>query len=251
MTYFGTEFIIRFSHIYPANIGKDVSHLIRIDLSDIEGTEMYCSHEAMLEIQKRLNDYGPEGIHFLDNGNYHYMTKVFVEKIHQPFSLVLFDHHTDMQQPMIHDLTSCGSWAGELLHENIYLKQLILIGPNQQSIENKDVSSKVICISVNEQEEDIAHSQIKKVDLTLPAYISIDKDVLDRYWARTNWGQGNMSIKTLEKILRDIFEHQNVIGVDICGECDLHESYWQLKEDEKINHMTKDILYHFLSQYML
>lgn len=87
--------------------------------------------------------------------------------------------------------------------------------------------------------------------MTLPAYISIDKDVLDRYWARTNWDQGNMSIKTLEKILQDIFKHQNVIGVDICGECDLHESYWQLKEDEKINHMTNDILYHFLSQYML
>lgn len=243
--------LLDFSHIYPANIGNDVNHLIRIDLSDIEGTDMYCSHEAMLEIQKRLNDYGPEGIHFLDNGNYHYMTKVFVEKIHQPFSLVLFDHHTDMQQPMIHDLTSCGSWAGELLHENIYLKQLILIGPNQQSIENKDVSSKVICISVNEQEEDVAHSQIKKVDLTLPAYISIDKDILDRYWARTNWDQGNMSIKTLEKILQDIFKHQNVIGVDICGECDLHESYWQLKEDKKINHTTNDILYHFLSQYML
>ena len=25
---------------------------------------MYCSHEAMLEIQRRLNNYGPEGIHF-------------------------------------------------------------------------------------------------------------------------------------------------------------------------------------------
>ena len=36
----------------------------------------------------------------------------FVDKIKKPFSLVLFDHHTDMLQPMIHDLTSCGSWAG-------------------------------------------------------------------------------------------------------------------------------------------
>ena len=243
--------LLDFSHIYPMHIENDDNHLIRNNLSDIEGTNMYCSNEDMLEIQRRLNNYGPEGIHFLDNGNYHYMTKVFVDKIKKPFSLVLFDHHTDMLQPMIHDLTSCGSWAGELLHENAYLKQLILIGPSQQNIESNDVASKVIYISVNEQEEDVAHLQIKKVDLTLPAYISIDKDVLDRYWARTNWDQGNMSIKTLEKILQDIFKHQNVIGVDICGECDLHESYWQLKEDEKINHMTNDILYHFLSQYML
>ena len=48
--------LLDFSHIYPANIGNDVNHLIRIDLSDIEGTDMYCSHEAMLEIQKRLKE---------------------------------------------------------------------------------------------------------------------------------------------------------------------------------------------------
>ena len=73
--------------------------------------------EAKQEIKRRLCNYGVHGIHFLDNGNYHYMTKIFAEKINMPFSLVLFDHHNDMQQPLIHQLTGCGSWAAEMLQE--------------------------------------------------------------------------------------------------------------------------------------
>ena len=95
-----------------------------------------------------------------------------------------------------------------------------------------------------------AKEEIKKIDITLPAYISIDKDVLNHYHARTNWDQGNMSVYTLKKLLEEVFKHQEVIGIDICGECNLQEPLQQLIEDEKINHITNDILYHFLSRYI-
>ena len=218
----------------------------------IKETAMYCSLEAEQEIKRRLCNYGVHGIHFLDNGNYHYMTKIFAEKINMPFSLVLFDHHNDMQQPLIHQLTGCGSWAAEMLQENIYLKQLILIGPNQETIReiDDDFKEKLVCISINEIEEGLAKEEIKKIDITLPAYISIDKDVLNHYHARTNWDQGNMSVYTLKKLLEEVFKHQEVIGIDICGECNLQEPLQQLIEDEKINHITNDILYHFLSRYI-
>lgn len=244
--------LLDFSHIYSQDIEKNIQNLKRIDLSDLSGTTMYCSPEAKQEIEKRLAHYGPHGIHFLDNGNYHYMTKIFTEKIHYPFSLVLFDHHNDMQQPLIHDLTSCGSWAAEMLQENTNLKQLILIGPSPKTIKeiSEDFQKKLVCISINEIEEDSAQKEIQKIDMSLPAYISIDKDVLDRYWARTNWNQGHMSIRTLEMLLKEVFQNQEVIGVDICGECNLQEPLNQLVEDQKINHATNDILYHFLSRYL-
>ena len=70
--------------------------------------------------------------------------------------------------------------------------------------------------------------------------------MLDRYSARTNWNQGSMSVDTLKKLLSEVFTHQRVIGVDICGECSLEEPWQQLKEDQKINEVTNDILYHFL-----
>lgn len=242
--------LLDFSHTYPEGVEKQAKNLKRIDMSDISGTDMYCSREAEQEIRNRLKPYGPQGIHFLDNGNYHYVTKFFTEKIRESFALVLFDHHNDMQQPLIHELTSCGSWAGELLRDNAFMKQLILIGPDPESIRRVpgQLRQKIICISVEENKEDTAQEEIKKINLKLPAYISIDKDVLDRYSARTNWNQGNMSVSTLKQLLAEVFRHQQVIGVDICGECSLQESFPEFLEDEQINDITNRILYHFLSE---
>lgn len=79
--------LLDFTHIYPEGIEKEADDITRIDMSDIRGTDMYCSPEAQEEIRRRLQGFGPEGIHFLDNGNYHYVTKLFVEKIRIPFPL--------------------------------------------------------------------------------------------------------------------------------------------------------------------
>lgn len=130
------------------------------------------------------------------------------------------------------------------------LKQMILIGPDPESIRPVParLREKIICISVEESEEHTAEAEIKKINLKLPAYISVDKDVLNRYNARTNWNQGNMSVTTLKKLLREVFRHQKVIGVDICGECSLQEPFPEFLEDERINDVTNQILYHFLSE---
>lgn len=130
------------------------------------------------------------------------------------------------------------------------LKQMILIGPDPESIRPVParLREKIICISVEESEEHTAEAEIKKINLKLPAYISVDKDVLNRFNARTNWNQGNMSVTTLKKLLREVFRHQKVIGVDICGECSLQEPFPEFLEDERINDVTNQILYHFLSE---
>ena len=73
--------LLDFSHTYPEGIEKEAQNLERMDMGDISGTTMYCSGEAEQKIRERLKDYGPDGIHFLDNGNYHYVTKFFTEKI--------------------------------------------------------------------------------------------------------------------------------------------------------------------------
>ena len=107
--------LLDFFFFFPQGIEDQIKGIKRIELSDIRGTDMYCTGEAANEIRERLKDYGPQGIHFLDSGNYHYVTLFFTEKIRIPFSLVLFDHHTDMQEPLFPQLLSCGSWAGEIL----------------------------------------------------------------------------------------------------------------------------------------
>ena len=138
-----------------------------------------------------------------------------------------------------------------MLSDNPYLKQLILIGPNKESIREipKKFKEKLVCVSMQEIEAQTIEKDLNQIQKELPAYISIDKDVLDRYGARTNWNQGSMSVDTLQKLLSEVFRHQIVIGVDICGECSLEEPFLQLVADEKVNGTTNAILYHFLSKY--
>lgn len=250
----GGNLILDFSHVYPEDIEEQAKGLRRIDLSGISGTDMYCTAEAETEIRKRLEPYGPCGIHFLDSGNYHYVTKFFTDMITEPFSLVMYDHHTDMQQPLFPQLTSCGNWAADVLRDNPFLEQLILSGPDQKSMEEISADlpvnrkEKLICISREEIKSGKIDRKTSRVRMELPIYISIDKDVLDRSGARTNWNQGDMPAAVLEKLLLDVFRHQRVIGVDICGECSLTEPLPELMEDREVNRETDELLYRFLSE---
>lgn len=239
--------LLDFTHIYFNEVVPEKGFSY-VDVSDICGTDMFCTKEAATEIRKRLEPFGPRGIHFLDNGNYHYATLFFTEKIHEPFSLILFDHHTDMQKPMLSGLLSCGNWAGELISKNHYLKQLILIGPEQKNMDaiEERFRSKLICFEMEEQDSEKMEQKIQQIDFTLPIYISIDKDILSCKDARTNWNQGDMPLYILKKLLLDVFLHQRVIGVDICGECSLQEPFPQFLEDAKINKKTDDALYEYL-----
>ena len=69
---------------------------------------MFHQYICLQQIQDKIKDLSVHGIHFIDNGNYHYLTKLWIEKIDEPFILVVFDHHSDMQKPLYQDFLSCG-----------------------------------------------------------------------------------------------------------------------------------------------
>lgn len=240
--------ILDFTGVYAdaLNVSEEITY---IDCMDIPETDMYCSKSAEQEIKRRIQEYGASGIHFLDSGNYHYVTKFFTDEIKTRFSLILFDFHDDMQQSMIHDLTSCGSWARDILLHNTYLEQLVIIGPDKKNLENlaMEHAEKLVCISVQELEEHLAGLKLRQIKRDVPFYISIDKDVLSKSYAVTNWNQGQLSITMLERLLKIFFVDCNVIGVDICGEYSaaggkLPEYY----EAERINRKTDQVLYEYI-----
>ena len=101
------NYILDFTHVYIDEDIQQESGISLIDCSDIEGCDLYCSKAAEIEIKKRTEQYGIHGIHFIDSGNFHYITKINIDRIMKPFSLVLYDHHTDMQEPM-----TAEHWAG-------------------------------------------------------------------------------------------------------------------------------------------
>ena len=81
-----------------------------VDLRGIPGTNCYCDQESEEKIKEQLMVSGVKGIHYLDSGNYHYVTKLWMDLIREPFDLLVFDHHTDLQPPFFGDILSCGGW---------------------------------------------------------------------------------------------------------------------------------------------
>mgnify|MGYP002544496317 FL=1 len=167
-----------------------------------------------------------------------------------------------MQKPMIEHMTSCGDWAEKVLETNPWLQQLILIGPQAKDIEQlyrekdglmnrKEISEKLLTFSAEEIHTGEDKNKISKMKKNLPVYISIDKDILDKQYTETNWSQGNMSLPMLERWLSHFLENGNILGIDICGECQQGIPLPEYLQAEELNEETNQKLFEFLSHYIL
>lgn len=81
------------------------------------------------------------------------------------------------------------------------------------------------------------------------AYLSIDKDVMCRDSARTNWDQGDMTLQELKDLIIRISYKYVIIGADVCG--GLTESKGAGAEDLKINCATDAELRELLLNLMI
>ena len=186
-------------------------------------------------------------------------TPYMTDFIKEPFTLVLIDHHTDMQDASLGgDILSCGNWAKKVLQENPYLQRLVLIGQEKKALDKlqsgarqQETDGKLVEISYEELKNGKAHEKIKKLPDEVPVYISIDKDVLDEKYAVTNWDQGKMSMGMLEQILKTLVTEYDVIGVDICGMYPEENSLPEYLRAERVNIRSDEELYRFLQMSLL
>lgn len=108
---------------------------------------------------------------------------------------------------------------------------MILIGPDEEAFSRveSEIQEKVEFLSrekLLEMEEAQVCAFVSKHVGKLPLYISVDKDVLCKDDADTNWSQGDMRLNTMLECLKRVREicAEGILGVDICGECDVAES---------------------------
>ena len=57
------------------------------------------------------------------------MSRLWLELVTEPFDLLVFDHHTDMQEPAFGGILSCGGWVRAALEELPLLHRVYLAGP--------------------------------------------------------------------------------------------------------------------------
>ena len=265
--------ILDFTHVYCDEYIRDMDRFRYIDCSDIEETDMYCSKESYNRIWGRIKPYGVHGIHYIDSGNYHYITKIITDHIDEPFGLIMYDHHTDMQIPMVPGMMSCGDWAGQALSQNANLRQLVIVGPPEKDIEQADIiSGRLLTFSEEELHGGVPEDKLKLIRSDIPLYISIDKDVLSAEYSETNWSQGDMSVGELERLLSVFLDghgnernsdtcqngeiyagdirHTRILGVDICGESQTDIPVPEYLEAEEKTEKVNTELFQFISEHV-
>ena len=194
------------------------------DWREMEGTNCYCDEAARAQILALLPESLPR-LRWIDTGDYHYMSHLLATRQKEPFHLVLLDHHPDDQEPAFGGVLSCGSWVREMRQANPMLRDVLSIGPEN-------------CPSRIPEGWIEGHAGER-------VYISLDKDVMDRAWARTDWSQGTHSLEQVKAILREIIGRMDVVALDICG--GITPEKGGTPEDMRINLETDIALYKFLS----
>lgn len=217
--------LMNFSGIYKEQQFWQNKNMSWVEVQELTGCNCYCDEEAQSIIREKLQLYTGNGIHFIDSGNYHYVSRLWMEKIKEPFCLIVFDNHTDMQPPAFGGLLSCGGWAADSLEELPYLNKMVLIGPDEDAYSQTDpaLQEKVCFLSrekLIEMTPEGKNDLFEKAESELPVYISVDKDILCPEDASTTWSQGDMRLEELKDFLEMILHRYRVIGMDICGECD-------------------------------
>lgn len=220
---------MNFSGIYKQQqfwqTGEIQRNISWVEVQELPGSNCYCDGDAMETLRQKLEEFDADGIHFIDSGNYHYMSRIWLEKLNTPFRLVVFDNHTDMQPPAFGGLLSCGGWVAASLEELPLLKEVLLVGPDQEAFDQTEpvLREKVRFLSRENLGEMTLEEKIsffEELTAEFPTYLSVDKDVLCPEEASTTWSQGEMTLEELCEFVKILLEKQDILGMDVCGECD-------------------------------
>ena len=210
----------------------------RIGLGDIEGTTCYCDPDAEAEISRRLVLEPGELMRWIDSGDYHYVTKILAAREQDPFTLVLLDNHPDDQAPAFGGVLSCGSWVRDLRETNPLLEEVWTLGPDHRIRNASGTVDRELETGIDDLLAALAGKRV---------YLSIDKDVLDWEWARTDWSQGTYSPALLKDWLDGLLR-LDVVAVDVCGE--LAPEKGATPEDLRINCELNVDLQEFILSYL-
>ena len=193
--------------------GEDICR--RISFTDISGRNMYCTDEAYSEIRERLSEIPvPEtGIHLIDTGNYHYMSRIFTSFISEKYDLILMDNHNDMQRAGLGEILSCGSWALDVLEKDENLSSLYVYGPAVFEVQGEICDTVTGGVNVSGR----VYRGKGYEEGNHPVYLSVDKDILDTGECITNWDQGSLHLNELTSLIDSKVSGRRLIGADICG----------------------------------
>ena len=197
-----------------------------LDFREMEGTRCYLDPSSMEAIRDSISPFpvtvtkgSPYRIHYIDTGEYHYMSALFMDTVRSPFSLLMLDNHTDMQDGAFgEELLSCGNWLAHEMEANHFLTEVRLMGPDSMArLYRRDSGGNMELVDSRPLPPGSIPEEVFP-PLQGPVYISVDKDIMSEKYYRTGWSQGAYSLSDVEAIIvSSLSADAGVIGVDVCG----------------------------------
>ena len=236
--------LLNFSGVYDYESFASSRDIVHVDCRGLNGVDCYCDAEGREVLHRMLEPYPVKALHFIDSGDYHYLTEYWVSRLQEPFSLIVLDHHPDMQEPQWEGVVSCGGWVTDVLKNNPFVRHIVVVGASDELIAQIPVELRAKVLFYSQAEIDHHKAWPSKAGKLIhePVYISIDKDVLRKQDAVTDWSNGDMSLMQMKAVLRMIYVHERVIGVDITGECSATLDYLSEVKDATINNRANEEL---------
>jgi arginase family enzyme len=228
----------------------------RVDARDLEQRlRILASRQAFRELGERLGGANiadePEVL-FFGSGDFHHLTALFVALHDKPLAIVQFDNHPDwIRYPTI----NCGSWVNLALRSP-HVAKVVTIGPCGEDLQNPEwkfanlpamregrlavypwrgdqtrlwgkpvttpstTSGRRRLSWRNLAEEswpDFIDELAESLDVSA-LWITIDKDVLSRGEAITNWDQGQMTLDHVIAAVQRLASSFKIVGIDVCGD---------------------------------
>lgn len=253
------ETIIGLSGVYEAErfweSEKDCNP-VYLNFEDLDETTFFCGKDAAAKLRAAVRELAGDCIHWIDSGDYHYLSLFFLERVKEPFCLLLLDHHSDMKESAFAPgLLSCGSWVKRSLETLPLLKRVIMIGPDDDEIMEQEAEYREKTVRITEEELAKAASQeaqepkeaLGRMLSEWPVYISFDKDVLAPSSCETGWSQGGMTPDTALELIGLAYQKTKVIGIDICGEAPKEEGAFLAEAVHKNAQMNRFLRHRIIS----
>ena len=151
-------------------------------------------------------------------------------------------------------LLTCGSWVLHALENLPNLKKAVLVGPADEDKTAEQLLKDSRITWVTEAEFEQQKEALCKELSKWPVYISLDKDVLNKEEAVTDWSQGTMQLSQILCFLTDAKKSGAIfLGMDVCGEQKVSPEDFHLDEEnganlnsstnEKIKFYQKDLTF--------
>jgi hypothetical protein len=229
----------------------------RIDAADLASRlRIVASRSALRSLADRVKTAaGGKGtpLIFYGSGDFHHLTAAFVAALDEPVTIVHFDNHPDWVR--FPATVNCGAWVNRAL-ELPHVRKVVTIGPCSDDLVRPELQfanlgavrdgrivlypwrhppsrvwgryGRTWCYTqrgrhlhwLNLADEDWSGflDELMTAIPTGAIWLTIDKDVLGRSDALTNWDQGELPLGHLLAAIENLAENRRIVGVDVCGD---------------------------------